>query len=113
MILNVKKDEKNIYFYFLTISLGFAIYSTKMMIKNFTFHLYGKVLLRISSKREELPGLLLDDLCNKLTMPPALRKAHQANDFAVMAVYGFDKKITESKYVAEFIKIYQKLTKNK
>lgn len=36
--------------------------------------------------------------------------AHQANDFAVMSAYGFDKKITESECVAELMKMYQKLT---
>ncbi|MBR6986063.1 MAG: hypothetical protein IKH75_21560 [Ruminococcus sp.] len=30
-----------------------------------------------------------------------------------IAVYGFDKKITESECVAELMKMYQKLTENK
>ncbi|MCM1131992.1 MAG: methylase, partial [Ruminococcus flavefaciens] len=55
----------------------------------------------------------LADLYDELTMPPELRKAHQANDFAVMSAYGFDKKITESECVAELMKMYQKLTKEK
>ena len=50
------------------------------------------------------------DLYDELTMPPELRKAHQANDIAVMKAYGFDKKITESECVAELMKMYQKLT---
>ncbi|MCM1509001.1 MAG: methylase [Ruminococcus flavefaciens] len=53
----------------------------------------------------------LADLYDELTMPPELRKAHQANDFAVMNAYGFDKKITESECVAKLMKMYQKLTK--
>ncbi len=53
----------------------------------------------------------LADLYDELTMPLELRKAHQANDFAVMNAYGFDKKITESECVAELMKMYQKLTK--
>ncbi|MDE6424879.1 MAG: N-6 DNA methylase [Ruminococcus sp.] len=52
----------------------------------------------------------LADLYDELTMPPELRKAHQANDFAVMNAYGFDKKITESECVAELMKMYQKFT---
>ena len=43
-------------------------------------------------------------------MPPELRKAHQANDRAVMQAYGFDvKTMTESTCVAELMKMYQKL----
>ena len=44
-------------------------------------------------------------------MPLELKKAHRANDFAVMEAYDFDKKITESECVAELMKMYQKLTK--
>lgn len=43
-------------------------------------------------------------------MPPELRKAHQENDRAVMAVYGFPTKMTESECVAELFKLYQALT---
>ena len=50
------------------------------------------------------------DLYDETTMPPELRKAHQANDFAVMAAYGFDKKITESECVAELMRRYRELT---
>ena len=39
-----------------------------------------------------------------------LRKAHSANDRAVMQAYGFDvKTMTESSCVAELMKMYQKL----
>ena len=55
----------------------------------------------------------LADLYNELSMPPELRKAHQANDFAVMNAYGFIKSITESECVAELMKRYQKLTVEK
>ena len=52
----------------------------------------------------------LADLYDELTMPPELRKAHQANDRAVMQAYGFDvKTMTESGCVAELMKMYQKL----
>ena len=38
------------------------------------------------------------------------RKAHQMNDKAVMLAYGFSvKDMTESKCVAELMKIYQRL----
>jgi hypothetical protein len=45
-------------------------------------------------------------------MPPELRKAHQANDKAVMQAYGFDyRTMTESECVAELFKLYQELVK--
>ena len=65
----------------------------------------------ILNARALYPECSLADLYDELTMPPELRKAHQANDFAVMSAYGFDKKITESECVAELMKMYQKLTK--
>lgn len=53
----------------------------------------------------------LADLYDEVAMPPELRRAHQANDRAVMQAYGFAVKgMTESICVAELIKIYQKLT---
>lgn len=64
----------------------------------------------ILDARALYPDSSLADLYDELTMPPELRKAHQANDLAVMAAYGFDKKITESECVAELMKMYQKLT---
>lgn len=42
-------------------------------------------------------------------MPIELRKAHQANDRAVMEAYGFSVKMTEQECVAELMKMYQKL----
>ena len=43
-------------------------------------------------------------------MPVELRKAHQANDVAVMEAYGFNwKHMTESECVAELMKLYKSL----
>ncbi len=56
------------------------------------------------------PDCSLADLYDETTMPPELRKAHQQNDFAVMAAYGFPKNITESECVAELMRMYQRLT---
>ena len=44
------------------------------------------------------------------TMPIELRKAHSANDAAVLEAYGFPKDATESEIVARLFKMYQKLT---
>ena len=43
-------------------------------------------------------------------MKEDLRKAHKANDKAVMQAYGFKQDMTESEIVAELMKMYQKLT---
>ena len=58
------------------------------------------------------PDSSLADLYDERTMPPELRKAHQANDKAVMNAYGFDLKMTEAGCVAELMRLYQLLTKN-
>ena len=64
----------------------------------------------ILDARTLYPDSSLADLYAELTMPPALRKAHQLNDKAVMAAYGFSTKMTESECVAELMKMYQQLT---
>ncbi len=65
----------------------------------------------ILDARALYPDSSLADLYDELTMPPELRKAHQANDRAVMQAYGFDvKTMTESQCVAELMKMYQELT---
>ena len=42
-------------------------------------------------------------------MSPELRKAHQANDRAVMQAYDFSLKKTESEYAADLMRMSQKL----
>ena len=64
----------------------------------------------ILDARAKYPESSLADLYDELTMPPELRKAHQANDRAVMAAYGFSVKMTESECVAELFKLYSQLT---
>ena len=65
----------------------------------------------ILDARALYPDCSLADLYDEVTMPPELRKAHQANDKAVMLSYGFDiKTTTETTCVAELMKLYQKLT---
>jgi hypothetical protein len=67
----------------------------------------------ILDARAKYPDSSLADLYDETLMPPELRKAHQANDRAVMAAYGFSTKMTESECVAELFKMYEKLTKEK
>ena len=65
----------------------------------------------ILDARALYPDCSLADLYDEVAMPPELRKAHQANDRAVMQAYGFDvKTMTESSCVAELMKMYQKMT---
>ena len=60
----------------------------------------------ILDARALYPDCSLADLYDEVTMPPELRKAHQANDRAVMKAYGFDvKTMTESSCVAELMKM--------
>lgn len=56
----------------------------------------------------------LADLYDEVAMPPALRKAHQENDRAVMQAYGFPiKDFTELDCVAALLKMYLQMTKDK
>ncbi len=67
----------------------------------------------ILDARAKYPEASLADLYDELTMPPELRKAHQANDKAVMQAYGFSIKMTESECVAQLFKLYEKLAEGK
>ena len=67
----------------------------------------------ILDARALYPDSSLADLYDELTMPPELRKAHQQNDKAVMAAYGFPITMTESECVARLFELYQKLTTNR
>ena len=70
-----------------------------------------KTAQMILDARAKYPDCSLADLYDETTMPPELRKAHQANDRAVMEAYGFDcKTMTESECVAELMKMYKALT---
>lgn len=66
----------------------------------------------ILDARALYPDSSLADLYDDLAMPVELRRAHQDNDRAVMAAYGFPvKTMTESQCVAELFKLYQELTR--
>ena len=66
----------------------------------------------ILDARALYPDSSLADLYDDVTMPPELRKAHINNDRAVMEAYGFSvRDTTESKCVAELLKMYLKLTR--
>ena len=61
----------------------------------------------ILDARALYPDCSLADLYDEVAMPPELRRAHQENDRAVMAAYGFDvKTTTEASCVAALMKRY-------
>ena len=67
----------------------------------------------ILDARAKYPDCSLADLYDETTMPPELRKAHNANDKAVMQAYGFKPDMPESEIVAELMKMYQRLTEKR
>ena len=65
----------------------------------------------ILDARALYPDCSLADLYDEVTMPPELRRAHQDNDRAVMAAYGFSvRDMTESECVAALMRMYRTLT---
>lgn len=69
---------------------------------------------QILEARNLYPNSSLADLYDPLLMPIELKKAHEANDKAVMKAYGFKSTMSEEDIVAELMKLYQKkIDKNK
>ena len=71
----------------------------------------SKTAQAILDARALYPDCSLADLYDEATMPPELRKAHQANDKAVMKAYCYASSMTEPEIVADLMKRYQELTK--
>lgn len=74
----------------------------------------------ILEARKLYPDTSFADLYDELTMPKELRRAHQANDKAVMEAYGLTKIVdgkktwlTESETVARLFEMYEQLTDSK
>lgn len=93
-------------------------YSIKIVYNNFPWPnptdkqkvIIEKTAQGILDARALYPDSSLADLYDELTMPPELRKAHRANDKAVMQAYGFWGKLnSESECVAELMKMYEQL----
>ena len=63
----------------------------------------------ILDARALYPDSTLADLYDPRTMPPELRRAHQQNDRAVLAAYGFPSSISESDIVTALFRRYQAL----
>ncbi len=93
-------------------------YSMKIVYNNFPWptptpaqkQRIEKTAQAILDARAKYPDSSLADLYDELTMPVELRKAHRANDKAVMEAYGFWGRLnSEAACVAELMKMYQKL----
>lgn len=65
----------------------------------------------ILDARNLYPDCSLADLYDEVTMPVELRRAHQANDKAVMKAYGLPVTTSESDTVAHLFQLYEELTK--
>ena len=93
-------------------------YSSAVVYNNFPWpELSAEDKARISDTAQAIldaravyPESSLAVLYDEALMPPELRKAHKANDAAVLEAYGFPKDASESQIVAELFKLYQELT---
>ena len=61
----------------------------------------------ILTAREEWPDASLADLYDDNTMPKDLRRAHEANDRAVLSAYGWAESTQETDIVARLMELYQ------
>ena len=101
-------------------------YSAKIVYNNFPWpevteaqkEKISKTAQAILDARALYPESSLADLYDELTMPVELRRAHQANDKAVMEVYDMTKIVdgkktwlTESETVERLFEMYEKLAK--
>ena len=64
----------------------------------------------ILNARGLFPDSSLADLYDETTMPLELRKAHEANDKAVLKAYGFSPKASEEEIVAALMKLCSERT---
>ena len=71
-----------------------------------------KTAQAIIDARNLYPDCSLADLYDEQFMPIELRKAHKANDHAVMKAYGYAPSFSEPEIVADLMKRYQELTIN-
>ena len=63
----------------------------------------------ILDARALYPDKSLAWLYDEATMPPELRAAHEANDRAVMDMYGFSYDMTEEEIVGKLMEMYEQL----
>ena len=97
------------------------IYSNTMIYNNFpwpspTSEQKAKIEIAaqaILDARKNYPDSSLADLYDPLLMPQDLRKAHEANDKAVLDAYGLKASASDNEIMAKLLKMYQNLALNK
>ena len=67
----------------------------------------------ILNTRKNYPDSSLADLYDPLLMPQDLRKAHEANDKAVLEAYGLKASASDNEIMAKLLKMYQILVQTK
>ncbi|MBP5365421.1 MAG: methylase [Bacteroidales bacterium] len=68
---------------------------------------------KILDARALYPDSSLADLYDATLMPVELRRAHRANDEAVLAAYGWPKDLQESEIVERLFGLYEAMVKGK
>ena len=97
------------------------IYSNTMIYNNFpwpspTSEQKAKIEIAaqaILDARKNYPDSSLADLYDPLLMPQDLRKAHEANDKAVLEAYGLKASASDNEIMAKLLKMYQILVQTK
>lgn len=92
-------------------------YSNKIVYNNFIWpDISEKMKLKIESTAKSIldarklyPDSSLMELYDPLLMPIELKKAHEANDKAVLKAYGFKTNTNEEDIVTELLKMYQNM----
>ena len=74
---------------------------------------FAKTAQAILDARKNYPDSSLADLYDPLLMPQDLRKAHEANDKAVLEAYGLKASASDNEIMAKLLKMYQDLVPNK
>lgn len=88
-------------------------YSGNVVYNNFPWPPFNREVERTAMKilmaRRNYPDASYADLYDPLIMPKDLRKAHEANDRAVMEAYDFPENITETEMQKKFLVLYDRL----
>ena len=90
-------------------------YSNTIVYNNFVWpEVSEKVQAKIAATAQAIldarnrhPNASLADLYDPTLMPAELRKAHRANDAAVLAAYGMKKEASEGEVVARLMELYR------
>ena len=86
-------------------------YSAHVVYNNFPWPPFNREVERTASAiltaRRNYPDASFADLYDPLIMPRDLRRAHEANDRAVMEAYDFPKNMTEEQMQLALMNMYQ------